>query len=50
MMNETELAKGRRRARFFYPEDTVIDKPFNWGQMLRLLTYMKPYAKTLLPL
>lgn len=49
-MNETELAKGRRRARFFYPEDTVIDKPFNWGQMLRLLTYMKPYAKTLLPL
>lgn len=50
MMNETELGKRRRRERFFYPEDTAIDKPFNWGQMLRLLTYIKPYAKNLLPL
>ncbi|WP_102027506.1 ABC transporter ATP-binding protein [Salirhabdus sp. Marseille-P4669] len=35
--------------RFRYTIDTAIDKPFNWKQMFRLLTYMKPYAKTLLP-
>lgn len=34
--------------RFHYSQDTVIEKPFNWKQMLRLLTYMKPYAKNLL--
>ncbi|WP_052330259.1 ABC transporter ATP-binding protein [Thermicanus aegyptius] len=50
MVNETQLEHRKRKERFFYPEETVIDKPFNWGQMLRLLTYMKPYAKTLLPL
>jgi ATP-binding cassette, subfamily B, multidrug efflux pump len=36
--------------RFRYTIDTAIDKPFNWKQMFRLLTYMKPYVKTLLPL
>ncbi|MCP8616045.1 ABC transporter ATP-binding protein [Salirhabdus salicampi] len=35
--------------RFFYTVDQAIDKPFNWQQMVRLLSYMKPYAKTLLP-
>ncbi|QDP40034.1 ABC transporter ATP-binding protein [Radiobacillus deserti] len=35
--------------RFYYPLDQSVEKPFNWGQMLRLLTFIKPYAKTLLP-
>lgn len=36
--------------RFYYPTDQVIDKPFNWKQMLRLFSYLKPYRKKLLPL
>ncbi|WP_205439689.1 ABC transporter ATP-binding protein [Peribacillus alkalitolerans] len=38
------------RERFHYSTDQVIEKPFNWKQMSRLLSYMKPYTKTLLPL
>ncbi|QKS73254.1 ABC transporter ATP-binding protein [Paenalkalicoccus suaedae] len=30
--------------------DEAIEKPFNWKQMSRLLTYMKPYTKTILPI
>lgn len=36
--------------RFKYSADEVIEKPFNWKQMLRLFSYMKPYRKDLLPL
>ena len=36
--------------RFHYSNDDVIEKPFNWKQMLRLFSYLKPYAKNLLPL
>lgn len=36
--------------RFQYSTDQVIDKPFNWKQMWRLLRYLKPYTKKLLPL
>ncbi|RSD28303.1 ABC transporter ATP-binding protein [Mesobacillus subterraneus] len=36
--------------RFRYSTDQVIDKPFNWKQMLRLFSYMMPYKKTLVPL
>ncbi|GAA0374852.1 ABC transporter ATP-binding protein [Bacillus horti] len=39
-----------KRERFRYSVDTIIEKPFNWAQMLRLMGYMKPYAFTLLPL
>ena len=35
--------------RFYYPLDQTVEKPFNWKQMLRLLKYLKPYMKTLLP-
>ncbi|WP_226034569.1 ABC transporter ATP-binding protein [Aquibacillus saliphilus] len=35
--------------RFYYPLDLAVEKPFNWKQMLRLLNYVKPYRKTLLP-
>ncbi|MEW9033526.1 MAG: ABC transporter ATP-binding protein, partial [Planifilum fimeticola] len=38
------------RERFRYAPETVIEKPFNWTLMVRLLAYMKPYAGTLLPL
>ena len=35
--------------RFRYSTDQIIDKPFNWKQMSRLITYLKPYSKNLLP-
>jgi len=35
--------------RFRYSTDVVIDAPFNWAQLARLFTYVKPYAKSLLP-
>lgn len=35
--------------RFRYSSDDVIDAPFNWSQLARLFTYVKPYSKTLLP-
>jgi putative ABC transport system ATP-binding protein/ATP-binding cassette subfamily B protein len=43
MKNETG------KERFFYPEDRVIEKPFNWKQLLRLFNYLGPYVKTLIP-
>ncbi|MGF6953482.1 ATP-binding cassette subfamily B multidrug efflux pump [Neobacillus sp. B4I6] len=36
--------------RFHYSQDEVIDKSFNWNQMWRLLQYLKPYTRNLLPL
>ncbi|KIL47545.1 ABC transporter ATP-binding protein [Jeotgalibacillus campisalis] len=36
--------------RFNYSTDQVIEKPFNWMQLWRLLRYLKPYSKKLLPL
>ncbi|MBT2678396.1 ABC transporter ATP-binding protein [Bacillus sp. ISL-35] len=36
--------------RFHYSTDQIIDKPFNWKQMLRLFSYLMPYKKTLVPL
>lgn len=39
----------RHLERFSYSVDEAIEKRFNWRQMLRLLAYLKPYAKTLLP-
>ncbi|OIJ09842.1 multidrug ABC transporter ATP-binding protein [Anaerobacillus arseniciselenatis] len=47
-MKQQEESRGRNR--FHYAIDTVIEKPFNWKQMLRLFGYMKPYSKKLLPL
>jgi ABC-type multidrug transport system fused ATPase/permease subunit len=35
--------------RFRYSTDEVIDAPFNWEQLARLFTYVKPYSKSLLP-
>lgn len=44
--------QGQPRAsheRFIYKDDDAIEKPFNWAQVTRLFTYMKPYRKQLLP-
>jgi ATP-binding cassette subfamily B multidrug efflux pump len=42
--------KTEKRDRFHYFIDAAIEKPFNWPQMVRLLHYMKPYSRRLLPL
>ncbi len=31
--------------KFVYQDDILIDKPFNWKQMARLLGYIRPYRK-----
>ncbi|ARI77646.1 ABC transporter ATP-binding protein [Halobacillus mangrovi] len=36
--------------RFKYTQDQAVEKPFNWAQMWRLLRYVKPYSKKLLPI
>lgn len=36
--------------RFYYPQESAVEKPFNWKQMARLLKYLKPYIKTLVPM
>ncbi|MFQ3545918.1 ABC transporter ATP-binding protein [Halobacillus rhizosphaerae] len=36
--------------RFKYTQDQAVEKPFNWSQMLRLFTYLKPYTKKLMPI
>ncbi|MBN8234270.1 ABC transporter ATP-binding protein [Halobacillus kuroshimensis] len=41
--------KNKHLNRFKYSQDQAIEKPFNWAQMWRLLTYIKPYTKNLLP-
>jgi len=38
-----------RRDRFVYQDDDVIEKPFNWSQIMRLFSYMKPYKRDLIP-
>lgn len=47
--NETNEKQGILE-RFYYSSDEIIEKPFNWAQMWRLLSYVKPYRKTILPL
>ncbi|KMK75658.1 ABC transporter ATP-binding protein [Alkalihalobacillus pseudalcaliphilus] len=45
----SERAVKGKNARFHYTVENIIEKPFNWKQMTRLLQYMKPYAKSILP-
>ncbi|MGM0873441.1 MAG: ABC transporter ATP-binding protein [Bacillota bacterium] len=47
---ENQEKKVNIKERFQYSTDTVIEKPFNWKQMWRLISYLKPYSKSLLPL
>ncbi|WP_028782610.1 ABC transporter ATP-binding protein [Thalassobacillus devorans] len=46
---KTKPQENKHLNRFHYTIDQAIEKPFNWEQMVRLLKYLKPYAKTLLP-
>ncbi|MBP3951481.1 ABC transporter ATP-binding protein [Bacillus suaedae] len=49
-MNQAETqAQTKKRSRFHYTVEQIIDKPFNWSQLIRLFKYMKPYALTTLP-
>jgi len=45
-----DQTESRTLKRFHYSLDETIEKPFNWMQMTRLFTYMKPYAKNILPI
>lgn len=47
--DKSSQSKSKHLQRFHYTQDQAIEKPFNWKQMLRLLAYLKPYAKTYLP-
>ncbi|WP_182199882.1 ABC transporter ATP-binding protein [Paraliobacillus salinarum] len=47
---QTNREKSTHLKRFYYPLDQAVEKPFNWRQMTRLLAYVKPYAKNILPL
>ncbi|CAM4215548.1 ABC transporter ATP-binding protein [Paenibacillus tarimensis] len=49
-MSEQQGNTARKRERFVYQDDELIEKPFNWAQLRRLFTYMKPYRKQLLPI
>jgi len=35
--------------RFVYQDDDIIDKAFDWQQFRRLFSYMRPYARKMLP-
>jgi len=48
-MSGNQETKPRHLERFSYTIDQTIEKQFNWMQMLRLLSYLKPYVKKLLP-
>ncbi|AOM83247.1 ABC transporter ATP-binding protein [Salisediminibacterium beveridgei] len=52
MSDKQTTAKDESRTlkRFHYSTDQAIEKPFNWMQMLRLFSFMKPYTRTILPL
>ncbi|MDF2679194.1 MAG: transporter related protein [Brevibacillus sp.] len=39
----------KKHDRFQYSVENVIDKPYNWAQMARLMGYMKPYVNKWLP-
>lgn len=47
---QTNREKSTHLKRFYYPLDQAVEKPFNWRQMTRLLAYVKPYTKNILPL
>ncbi|EFM12007.1 ABC transporter related protein [Paenibacillus curdlanolyticus YK9] len=46
---QKKISTSARRDRFVYQDDELIEKPFNWSQLGRLFTYLKPYRKQLLP-
>lgn len=52
LSNKQLLAKIKQQnpdGRFVYQDDEEMERPFDWGQILRLMSYMKPYRFQLLP-
>lgn len=47
---QNDKTKGATGERFVYQDDEAIEKQFNWKQLTRLISYMKPYAKQMVPL
>lgn len=50
MKDAEQQGKQQVNERFVYQDDEVMEKPFDWGQLRRLGTYIKPYSKQLVPL
>lgn len=54
-MSKAETLKAKvnsdkeKSGRFVYEDDEEMEKPFDWGQLIRLGKYMKPYAKRFIP-
>ncbi|CAM4048108.1 ABC transporter ATP-binding protein [Lederbergia lenta] len=48
-MSKSKKINPQMLERFRYSTEQVIEKPFNWKQMSRLIGYLKPYSKNLLP-
>nr|WP_318540723.1 ABC transporter ATP-binding protein [Terribacillus saccharophilus] len=48
-MENLQYNKKKHTKRFHYSQDQAMEKPFDWAQIRRLLGFMKPYSKTLLP-
>jgi ATP-binding cassette subfamily B multidrug efflux pump len=46
----TAAGSTESQQRFVYQDDEVLDKPFDWGQVKRLASYMRPYRKQILPI
>jgi len=47
---EVKAKAANKNARFVYQDDEEIEKPFNWEQLGRLITYMKPYKREFVPI
>jgi len=47
--NKAAAKEATKRDRFVYTDDDAIEKSFNWQQMSRLYTYMKPHNRELIP-
>lgn len=39
----------KKQPRFIYQDDEVLEKPFDYNVLRRLLVYLKPYAWTIMP-
>ncbi|WP_079709314.1 ABC transporter ATP-binding protein [Paraliobacillus ryukyuensis] len=46
---EEQQPVNKQLKRFYYPSEQAVEKPFNWLQMTRLLAYVKPYMRSILP-
>lgn len=49
MAKKANMEQTVKKDRFVYTDDDAIEKSFNWEQLNRLFTYMKPYKRELIP-